>query len=417
MTAGVGRAPISSDNVGIAPHPPPLRLDMSLKSCTDRLALYEGVAKLSAGPHGCAYSVRHKTSKQLCTMHVVQWGDLNAGSKEANDALKSHVFAEVELLVTHTHKHLATFVECFAASDVGKTLLATADDNTSASAMCYCIVTAAQDSTLQHIIDVSKDKGERVSEKRIWKWVHQAVAALGHLHANGILHRQLRPESILIDHNDDLKLGRFGVTEMMTHEHAIDYKNALSVAYMSPESLKDDTVDSKSDMWALGCVFHHLITLAHPFCLKEDLVLYDILNVAPPRILKKEHDYSWYLRILPRWMLQKDAAFRPAAVDVYFNVVFNWKNYSKDENGKDWVDEKFLPWTQEQLNDEDGKLDFSAEVCIKAIECTSTTWEEVQERGTLVKACGKTQAPREIGEERLAPVLRQGAPLIAAGDQ
>jgi serine/threonine protein kinase len=390
---------------------------MSLKSCTDRLALYEGVAELCAGPHGCAYSVRHKTSKQLCTMHVVQWEDLNAGSEEANDVLKSHVLAEVELLVTHKHKHLATFVECFAASDVGKTLLATTDDSTSTSVLCYCIVTAAEDSTLQHIIDVNNDTGGRVSEKRIWKWVHQAVAALGHLHANGILHRQLRPESILIDHNDDLKLGRFGVTAMMTHELAIDPKNALSVAYMSPETLKDGTVDSKSDMWAMGCVFHELITLAHPFCLKEDLVLYDILNVGPPKILKKENDYSWHLRILPRWMMQKDAAFRPSALDVYFHVVCNWKDYSRDEASKAWVDEKFLPWTQEQLNDEENRFIFSAEMHIKAIECASATWEDVQERANLIKACGKTQTPREIGEERLAPVLRQGAPLIAAGDQ
>ena len=390
---------------------------MSLKSSTDRLALYEKVAELCAGPYGCAYSVRHKTSKQLCIMHVLKWDDLNAGSEEANDALKSHVLAEVELLVTHKHKHMATFVECFAASDVGKTLLATADDNTSTSVLCYCIVTAAEDSTLQHIINVNKDKGERVSETRIWKWMHQAIAALGHLHAHGILHRWLRPESILIDHNDDLKLGRFGVTEMMTHELVVDAKNALSVAYMSPETLRDGKVDSKSDIWTMGCVFHELITLAHPFCLMDDLIVYDIFNFAPPKILKKHHDYTWYLRILPRWMLQKVAAFRPTALDVYFNVVFHWKEYSKDENGKHWVDDKFLPWTKEQLNDENGKFGFDAEWHIKAEYCTDTTWEEVQERTTLVNTCCKTQTPREIGEERLAPVLRQGAPLIAAGDQ
>ena len=41
---------------------PPLRLDMSPEACNDRLALYVGVAKLSEGPHGCAYSVRHTRS-------------------------------------------------------------------------------------------------------------------------------------------------------------------------------------------------------------------------------------------------------------------------------------------------------------------------------------------------------------------
>jgi serine/threonine protein kinase len=244
---------------------PPLRLDMSPEACNDRLALYVGVAKLSEGPHGCAFSVRHTRSKKLCTMHVVEWEDLNAGSKEANDALKRHVLAEAELLVTHKHKHMATMVECFAASDVANTLLATADDNKSATALCYCIVTAAEDSTLQNIIDANKDLGERVSKTRISKWVHQAVAALAHLHANGILHRQLRPENILIDHNDDLKLGHFGMTGMMTRELA-DAKYAQSVPYMSPETFPDGTVDPKSDLWALGCVLHALMTFeAYPF--------------------------------------------------------------------------------------------------------------------------------------------------------
>ena len=398
-------------------HTPLLNLGMSVKSCADRLALYKGVAQLSTGPHGSAYSVRHKTSNRLCTMHVIQWEDLDAGSEEASDALKSHVLAEVELLVKHTHAHLAPFVECFAAADVGKTLFARAEDNTSTTAQSYCIVMAAEASSLQSIIDVNKDKGERVSEERIWKWVHQAVAALGHLHANGILHRQLRPDNIMIDANDNLQFGRFGVTGIMTHESAIEATNALSAAYMSPETIRDGTVDSKSDMWALGCVVYDLITLVHPFCLKEDLVLYDILNVAPPKILKKEHDYEWHLRILPRWMLQKDAAFRPAALDVYFHVVCNWKKHSKDEWGKAWVDEKSLPWTEEQLHDEDSRLMFDAEGYIKAADCSSATWEEVKERTALVKACGKAQPPKDIGEERLAPVLRQGVPLIAAGDQ
>jgi hypothetical protein len=69
------------------------------------------------------------------------------------------------------------------------------------------------------------------------------------------------------------------------------------------------------------------------------------------------------------------------------------------------------------VDDEENRFVFSAEMHIKAIECASATWEEVQERATFVKTCGKTQAHPEIGEERLAPVLRQGAPLIAADDQ
>ena len=170
----------------------------------------------------------------------------------------------------------------------------------------------------------------------------------------------------------------------------------------------------QGDAWALGCVFYELITLVHPFCLKEDLVLHDILNDAPKKILKKEHDYSWHLRMLPRWLLQKDVKFRPTALDAYYLVTFSFKEYSQPEDGKKWVDEKALPWTADEVNDEDAKLIFGTEGHIQAIDCSTVTWQEVQDRLTLVKTVAPTPAPLDMGNERQAPLPRLGAALITA---
>ena len=384
---------------------------MSSKSCADRLALYENVERLSEGPHGCAYTVRHKASQRLCTLRVVHWERLHAGSDELTDAIKGHVLAEAALT---EHPNLATFVECFGAEDVDAHLTGSNHKSERAGAGCMCIVTANEGTTLERIIRANQEKGETLDEDRLWKWVHQAIVALGHLHANGVVHRNLCPASIFVDGNDDIKLGHFGVASMLTKMQSIEQNNVASVCYMSPETMHDGRVDAKSDIWALGCVLHELITLAHPFCLKEDLVLYDVQSNAPPRILKKEHDYSWYLRTLPRWLLQKEKAFRPAALDVYFHVVFNWKDYSTDQQGIPWVEENCVPWTEEQLNDEDAMLSFDAEAHIYAINCNVATWEEVRERASMAKTITMSHTPEEIGKDGLEPITRQGAALIAA---
>ena len=389
---------------------------MSLKVSAERLVPYEGVAALlPEGPHGCAFTVRHKASQRLCTLRVLQWENLNTGSEELDRTLKRHVLAEVELQATENHKHMTTFMECFAAKGVGEALFAHSTSKMCPHALCMCIVTANEDLTLQRVIEINRDKGEKIAEERIWKWMHQAVVALGHLHANGIVHRDIRPSTIFVDSDDNLKLSDGGVAALLTRQPLIDKNDVASVAYLSPEGVQDGSVDAKSDMWALGCVIHELITLSHPFCLKEDLVLYDIQNIAPPKILKKEHDYSWYLRILPRWLLQKDAKFRPSALDVFSHVVCNWKEYSKDQEGRPWVDEKLVPWTEAQLEDEEARLmlRFDAERSIQTTECVATTWEELLPRNAIEASVTKAQAASDISDEMLAPVSRQGAALIS----
>ena len=153
-------------------------------------------------------------------------------------------------------------------------------------------------------------------------------------------------------------------------------------------------------MWALGCVFHELITLTHPFAPSptEDPVL-SIVMAAPSKILKKDHNYSWHLRMLSRWLLQKDPEFRPSALDVYVTVWSNWKVYTqpKQEKGGPVVswDETTIPsdWTT-KLDVDTVKL-WDTEGHIVGVLKTAPTWESVKASSVEVLL------PKVIGDKMI----------------
>eukprot|EP00277_Geminigera_cryophila_P016683 CAMPEP_0179440420 /NCGR_PEP_ID=MMETSP0799-20121207/24015_1 /TAXON_ID=46947 /ORGANISM="Geminigera cryophila, Strain CCMP2564" /LENGTH=288 /DNA_ID=CAMNT_0021223743 /DNA_START=74 /DNA_END=940 /DNA_ORIENTATION=- len=219
---------------------------------------------------------------------------------------------------------------------------------------------------------------QRIDEKRIWKWIYQIIVELGQLHSEGKLHYNLSISNISVGDDDNITLEP-GVADVASVKKISD---VAPVAYMSPETITGDTFDSKSNMWALGCIFHTIITLAHPFCADEkhqDFDHTDTVNNAPSIILKKVHNYSWYLRMLPRWLLQKDPEFRPSALDVYFTVSIHWKGQPAD---KDEIWAKTTP-TFWNLTDEDSVMVWSPEGHIKGDfdeTYTAPNWDAVKDR-------------------------------------
>lgn len=94
----------------------------------------------------------------------------------------------------------------------------------------------------------------------------QLTSALTHAHDNGIIHRDIKPQNILINHHGHVKVTDFGIAMALSSTSLTKTNNVLgSVHYLSPEQARGGTATKKSDIYSLGIVLYELLTGQLPF--------------------------------------------------------------------------------------------------------------------------------------------------------
>ena len=102
--------------------------------------------------------------------------------------------------------------------------------------------------------------------------VCQAAGAVSEAHARGIIHRDLKPENLMVRRDDSgrlvLKVVDFGLAKILENTTSL-LTNASEIMgtpkYMAPEQFQGTTVDSRADVYALGCVLYELIVGRTPY--------------------------------------------------------------------------------------------------------------------------------------------------------
>lgn len=94
----------------------------------------------------------------------------------------------------------------------------------------------------------------------------QLTSAISHAHQNHIVHRDIKPDNILIDKNENVKITDFGIA-MALSATSITQTNSVmgSVHYLSPEQARGGQANHKSDIYSLGIVMFELLTGRPPF--------------------------------------------------------------------------------------------------------------------------------------------------------
>ena len=143
----------------------------------------------------------------------------------------------------------------------------------------------------------------------------QACAGLAAAHAEGVVHRDVKPSNLMVSARLDVKVIDFGIARLLADNDRITRPSTAlgTVAYMSPEQAEGRIdVDGRSDLYSLGCVLYELLAGRPPFTADDPrtLMLMQVTASAEP-VASIRPDLPAALCELTGALLMKDRAARP----------------------------------------------------------------------------------------------------------
>jgi tetratricopeptide (TPR) repeat protein/TolB-like protein/tRNA A-37 threonylcarbamoyl transferase component Bud32 len=167
-----------------------------------------------------------------------------------------------------------------------------------------------QGKDLQHIIK----ENPKMPLERVLKFSQQIAEALAAAHAEGVVHRDLKPQNLLIGNDDQVFVCDFGLAKSF-EESAIGMTRTGAFLgtprYMSPEQVEGKPADQRADLYAFGLILYEMVTGDVPFVGESTLkVMYQRIQEKPksPKLINADLP-NWLVRIIMR-CLEKDVADR-----------------------------------------------------------------------------------------------------------
>ena len=96
-------------------------------------------------------------------------------------------------------------------------------------------------------------------------FITQIMKALSHAHSRGIIHRDIKPQNIMVLRDGSVKVADFGIACLANSANTLTQEALGSVHYMSPEQARGDRTDARSDIYSAGVVLYEMLTGRLPF--------------------------------------------------------------------------------------------------------------------------------------------------------
>lgn len=88
-----------------------------------------------------------------------------------------------------------------------------------------------------------------------------------------IIHRDLNPSNIMVDHKFNLKVADFGLAKTITHSSQMTHSFVGTLVYSCPQIVQNQVYNEKADIWSFGCIIYELMSLKAPFTGTNPLLL------------------------------------------------------------------------------------------------------------------------------------------------
>jgi serine/threonine protein kinase len=157
-----------------------------------------------------------------------------------------------------------------------------------------------------------KIAGKPMDQSQAFDIAIQAAEGLKEAHTKGIIHRDIKPGNIMLTAAGQVKIMDFGLAKVLGE--SLLTKEAVTmgtVTYMSPEQVRGEILDHRTDIWSLGVVLYEMLTGQAPFKGDhEQSLMYAIVNKEPEPLSKTQAKTSKGLENVVHTALAKDPAER-----------------------------------------------------------------------------------------------------------
>ncbi len=224
---------------------------------------YRTVARLGAGAFGEVYRAH----------------DSVLGRDVAIKRIRLEAFAEPSQLEEVKQRFLR---EAQLAARLQHPNIVTTHDIVSSPAMSFIVMELVDGRTLQSLLE---SRG-RLPLEETARLLGQVAAALDHAHANGVVHRDVKPANVMVERAGQVKVMDFGIAKAEAGGNLTATGLIMGTPnYMSPEQARGGKVDARSDLFSLGCVLYECLTGVKPFQADSvTAILVRILTEEPPPV-------------------------------------------------------------------------------------------------------------------------------------
>nr|XP_054408573.1 serine/threonine-protein kinase Nek11 isoform X16 [Pongo abelii] len=248
--------------------------------------------KLGSGSFGTVYLVSDKKAKRGEELKVLK--EISVGELNPNETLQANL--EAQLLSKLDHPAIVKFHASFVEQDN------------------FCIITEyCEGRDLDDKIQEYKQAGKIFPENQIIDWFIQLLLGVDYMHERRILHRDLKSKNIFLK-NNLLKIGDFGVSRLLMGSCDLATTLTGTPHYMSPEALKHQGYDTKSDIWSLACILYEMCCMNHAFSGSNFLSI--VLKIVEGDTPSLPERYPKELNAIMESMLNKNPSLRPSAIEI-----------------------------------------------------------------------------------------------------
>jgi serine/threonine protein kinase len=279
---------------------------------TNRVGDYEVLGTLGTGGMGSVFKVRNVITDRVEAMKTL------LPNLAGRQDLADRFLREIKVLAALNHPNIAALRTAFTWEN-----------------KLVMIMEYVEGVTLAARLEKSPiPPGEAVN------YIDQALAGLGYAHAQHVIHRDIKPSNMMLTPEGVVKIMDFGIARSASDRTLTAVGTTLgSLYYMSPEQIKGEGVDNRSDLYSVGVSLYEMITGKRPFEADSDFSLMAAhLQKTPIPPVQLRGDLPAGLSEIMMRAMAKDPALRFQSAEDFRNAIKNFGTSGALAAPSNWLD-------------------------------------------------------------------------------